>query len=85
VEDILNTTVYLVPESGVRITRNGEEVQMIALKELKELRVEVTSPTPSPTPRSPLEISPTHLAIAAGALVALAVLVALTTRRRARA
>lgn len=84
VEDILNTTVYLVPESGVRITRNGGEVQMVALRELRELRVEVTSPTPSPTPRSLLEEIPlTHLAIAAGALVALAVLVALTTRRRA--
>ena len=86
VEDILNTTVYLVPESGVRITRNGGEVQRAMLGELRELRVEVTSPTPSPTPRSLLEeIPPTHLAIAAGALVALAVLVALTTRRRAGA
>jgi hypothetical protein len=84
VRDILNTTVYLVPESGVRVTRNGREVRRVTLRELRELKVEVASPTP--TQKSLLEEIPlTHLAIAAGALVALAVLTTLTTRRRAGA
>ena len=47
VEKMLSTTVELVPETGLKVLRNGTEVKQAKLGELKDLRVEVA---PAPTP-----------------------------------
>lgn len=82
VEDILNTTVYLVPESGVKITRNGTAVEQVTLRELSEIDVETTSPTPTPPPSILQQIPPMYLAVAAGVVVVLAVIGILASRRK---
>jgi hypothetical protein len=47
VEKMLSTTVELVPETGLKVLRNGTEVKQAKLGELKDLRVEAA---PAPTP-----------------------------------
>lgn len=82
VEDILNTTVYLVPESGVKITRNGTVVEQVTLRELSEINVETTSPTSTPPPSILQQIPPMYLAVTAGVVVVLAVIGILASRRK---
>jgi len=80
IEELLNTTVYLIPENGLKITRNGTEVEQVSLGELAEL--EVTTLTPTPTPSLLEQIPLTHLAIVAGAVLVLAAVATLLARKR---
>jgi len=64
VRELLDTIVELIPESGVKITRNGTEVQQVKLREIPELEVTTTTP-----------ILQTPVAITIGAIVILAVII----------
>jgi hypothetical protein len=64
VRELLDTIVELIPESGVKITRNGTEVQQVKLREIPELEVTTTTP-----------ILQTPLVITVGAIVILAAII----------
>jgi hypothetical protein len=64
VRELLDTIVELIPESGVKITRNGTEVQQVKLREIPELEVTTTTP-----------ILQTPLVITVGAIVILATII----------
>jgi hypothetical protein len=64
VRELLDTIVELIPESGVKITRNGTEVQQVKLREIPELEVTTTTP-----------ILQTPVAITIGAISILAVII----------
>jgi len=63
VRELLDTIVELIPESGVKITRNGTEVQQVKLREIPELEVTTTP------------ILQTPLVITVGAIVILAAII----------
>lgn len=63
VRELLDTIVELIPESGVKITRNGTEVQQVKLREIPELEVTTTP------------ILQTPVAITIGAISILAVII----------
>jgi len=64
VRELLDTIVELIPESGVKITRNGTEVQQVKLREIPELEVTTTTP-----------ILQTPVAVTIGVVVVLATII----------
>jgi len=79
IEELLDIPVTLIPESGVKITRDGVEVQQVTLRELTEL--EVITPTPTPTKPTLAEQIPLIYLVAAAVVVIAALTVFLVKKK----